>query len=126
MIKKFITFIKERVFGIKPIFKIQVEKCSWSNEYVYIKFSKNNGWKWEYIVGQYYDAWSEYNGDRVEVRSFYCEDVEYLLDKLNTYEDCIAYNKKVYDSVKEHNKLKKEQYLSKKKQVNDLMKKYNK
>lgn len=126
MIRRVFTFIKENILGIKPIFKIKIEKCWWGHDYVNIKFSKDNGWSWKYIVGQYFNAWSEYDGDMVDTKSFTVNEVEYVLRELKTYEDCITYNNKIYKKVKEHNDWKKEQYYSKINKRKELIDKYNK
>ena len=44
-------FIKENIFKIKPIFKIEIKESWFSKDWVYIRYSPNNGWTWYVLIG---------------------------------------------------------------------------
>lgn len=110
MIRRVFAFIKEDILRIKPIFKIKIEKSWWSKDYVNIKFSNNNGWTWQYIIGRYDDVFSEYKEEYIKVQSFHIDSVESMFHELRTYDACIAYNNKIRKKVKEYNEWRKKEY----------------
>ena len=87
MFKNFFRFIKEDVLGIKDIFRIKIEKCYWSERYVYIKFSKNNGWTWKYIIRYCNDIDSNCGEYEIELKPFNIESLDWVIShEFNSYE----------------------------------------
>jgi hypothetical protein len=126
MFKRFFRFIKEDVFGIKDIFRIKIEKTWWSERYVYIKFSKNNGWTWEYIIRMCNDIDSNCGEYEIERKTFNIESLDWVIShEFNTYESCVKHNIDTYKFVKEHNNRVRREYEKKIKKENDTIKRIN-
>ena len=127
--KSIVKFIKENIFKIKPIFKIEIKESWFSKDWVYIRYSSNNGWKWHVIIDWRHDvsvaAWDKYKVDTEYVR---INEVKEFIDKnqLNTFENCEKYNEKVYKMIKEHNEREYNEYVSKTQPGRDFVKQFNK
>jgi hypothetical protein len=105
-------WFKEKVLGIKPIFKIKIETSCFSEIWFCVKFSNNNGWTWEYILKEDWKIPSPCNEWEVAIKYFQADDIGYIKEKFNTYEACIAYNENTFKRINEHNKNKREKYES--------------
>jgi hypothetical protein len=111
MIKRFFKFIKERVFNIKPFFKIKIEQSWFSERYYCIKFSNNNGHKWEYILCDVHDFDTTHpNGLKMEPAYINAADVVQFAKEFKTYDDCVKYNAKVAEKVFKNNQIEYESY----------------
>ncbi len=127
--KKLIVFIKEKVFNIKPEFKIEIKESWFSKDWVYIRYSPNNGWKWRVIINYNYDtsiaAWDKY---KVDIEYIRINEVKDFIDEnqLNTFENCEMYNEKVYKMIKDHNDREYNEYVSKTQPGRDFVKQFNK
>lgn len=102
MSNKLIKFIKENILRIRPVFKIKIIQTYFSNEFFNIKFSKNNGWIWEYIIRTELD--NKYYVPRVD--NIHYTRIESFASKFKSYDDCINYNKYIYNLIKEKNNIK--------------------
>ena len=126
MFKRFFRFIKEDVLGIKDIFRIKIEKCWWSERYVYIKFSKNNGWTWKYIIRHCNDIDSNCGEYEIELKPFNVEVLDWVIShEFNSYESCYKHNIDTYTFVNEHNTRVRREYEKKIKKGNDTIKRIN-
>ena len=129
MIKRFFKWIKENIFNIKPIFKIKIETSWFSDDYVCIKFSNDNGHRWYVITTSESDV-DENRWCKIKVATRYIriEDVEDFIryNNLETYEGCCKLVSKVYDEVEKHNKVLYEQYLNRTEPAREFIKKFNK
>ena len=122
-------FIKENILKIKPIFRIEIKESWFSKDWVYIRYSSNNGWKWRVIICYNYDtsiaAWDKY---KVDIEYIQINNVKEFIDEnqLNTFENCENYNEKVYKMIKEHNEREYNEYVSKTQPGRDFVKQFNK
>ena len=126
MFKRFFRFIKEDVFGIKDIFRIKIVKCYWSEKYAYIKFSKNNGWTWKYIIRMCNDIDSVCGEYEIERKSFDIECLDWVIShEFHSYEACLKHNVDTYTFVNKHNTRVRREYEKKIKKGDDTIKKVN-
>lgn len=124
---KLITFIKERIFKIKPIFRVKVEKSWFSNNWYCLKFSKNNGWNWEYIleVNKNYDK--PYVRQFAEVSYMRISSIEgFITYRMQTYEDCVRYNDEVIKIAEQQTKINRDRYYKELADAKKIMKRINK
>lgn len=109
-------FIKENIFKIKPIFKIEIKESWFSKDWVYIRYSPNNGWDWYVIVEEVTDSsvnkWDKY---KIETRYIKITDIEMFMqcNDLSTFEKCEQFCQKIYNWVREHNKHEYSEYVKK-------------
>lgn len=122
-------FIKEKILRIKPVFKIQIKRSSFSNEYCYIRFSGNNGWTWQTIL-RAVDTFSfeaDYDGQmHAETKYIPYDEVVSFAKQFKTLNDCINYNNKLIEKVKDNNKKAKKDYIKKVNNINNSIKNFNK
>ena len=128
MMKRFFKWIKENIFDIKPIFKIKIETSWFSDDYVCIKYSNDNGHRWYVITTSESDIdENRWRKLKVDTRYIRIEDVEDFIryNDLETYEGCCKLVSKVYDEVVEHNKVAYENYLNRTEPAREFIKKFN-
>jgi hypothetical protein len=124
-----LKFIKENIFRIKPIFKIEIKESWFSKDWVYIRYSPNNGWKLRVLITYNYDtsiaAWDKY---KVDIEYIKINEVKEFIDEnqLNTFENCEKYNEKVYKMIKEHNEREYNEYVNNTQPGRDFVKQFNK
>lgn len=120
-------WFKEKILGIKPIFKVKFEQSWFSEKWYCVKFSNNNGWTWRYIIGSRHDIDSSCGEEIVKVDYFSLDRIESVAKKFSTYEACCQYNDEIIAEVEKNNKIKREKYKQKlgktKKFVNEFNKK---
>ena len=102
MLNKIIKFIKEDILRIRPIFKIKIVETYFSKQFFNIKFSKNNGWTWDYILRS--ELSNNYYVPVVDNISY--KNIEWFVSDFKSYEDCINYNNSIYKLIKEKNNIK--------------------
>lgn len=102
MLNKLIKFIKEDILRIRPIFKIKIVETDFSKEFFNIKFSKNNGWTWDYIIRAGINNSNYYFP---EIDNIYYKNLESFASKFKSYDDCINYNNSIYKLIKEKNNI---------------------
>ena len=128
--KQIIKWFKEDVLNIKPIFKIEIKESWFSPDYVYIRYSPNNGYKWYVITGGERDYETNCRWKKYKVATAYykidCIETVINANNLNSYENCKAYVEKVYDWVEEHNAKAYEEYMNKIQPGRDFIKNFNK
>ena len=126
--KNIIKWIKENVFRIKPIFKIQIKESWFSEKYVYIRYTNDNGFHW-YVIPE---AESDYNvrWDKLKIKHKYIsiDDIEWFIkyNNFKTFEDCEKYASEVYDKVDKHNKIEYKKYKENIETYKRFIKQYNK
>ena len=124
---KLITFIKERIFKIKPIFKVKVEKSWFSKKWYCLKFSKNNGWDWEYIleVDDNYDM--PYIRQFAEIKYMKIDSIEgFITNKMQTYEDCVKHNDEVVKIAERQTQINRDRYYKELADAEEIMNRINK
>ena len=127
MLKRIFKFIKESIFNIKPIFKIQIEESWFSNRWYCIKFSGNNGWKWEYILRSASDFNAGYpNAQLIEKECISYTDVVQFAQEFQTYEDCAQYNQRVIERVRKNNQVELDVYNKRRKRYTNAIEDFNK
>ena len=126
---KCVLYIKEKILKIKPIFKIQIKESSFSSDWVYIRYSPNNGWNWYVIVDYDHDLnvvdWYKY---KIVTKYIKINDVKGFIQRnqMNSFENCEKYCNKIYKFVKEHNECEYNEYVNKTKPGRDFVKQFNK
>lgn len=118
-------WFKENILRIRPVFKIKIEKSSFSSDYFCIKFSKNNGWKWYYIIDETTDIDSPCNELTAKVRYFRNESVKAFVEKLHTFQDCFDHNCKVYENIKRTNEDRISRYIKERESTKKFIKEFN-
>ena len=103
-------WFKEKVLGIKPVFRIKLVTSWFSKEWFAVKFSNNNGWTWNWILKDDWKIPSPCNEWTTEIKYFTANEIEGILERFKTYESCVAYNKQVFQRIDEHNKNMREKY----------------
>ena len=127
MVKTIYRFIKENILQIKPIFKVKIEESWFSKEYYYVKFSKNNGWTWTYLLKSIKIAFPSFPGEEaLEKLVVNRNNVVGFAKNFKTIDDCIKYNQDTINKMKEHNAICKEEYLQKLKTSTKDIKEFNK
>ena len=121
-----IKWFKEKVLGIKPIFKIKIEEASFSERFFCIKFSNNNGWSWEYIIDDKYDAWSPCNELTTDIAYWGPSSIKTIAQEFDSYEKCLAYNKRVMDNINKTNESRRTQYEDGLRKANKFIEDFNK
>ena len=112
--KKFIIYIKEKVFNIKPEFNIEIKECWFSKDWLYIRYT--DGYNWYYIVEEAIDThenkWNKY---KVCTRCIKITNIESFMkhNDLSTFEKCEQFCKNVYNWVNEHNERAYSEYIKK-------------
>ena len=105
-------WFKEKVLGIKPIFKIKIETSWFSKVWFCVKFSNNNGWSWTYLLTDDWKIPSPCSEKETAIKYFQAGNLGYIKEQFNTYEACVAYNENTFKRINEHNKNKREKYES--------------
>ena len=123
MLKK---WFKENLLGIKPIFKIKIERACFSERYFCFKFSKNNGWNYEYIIEDKIDVNSPCYELITDIAYFPPSELESMAKNLDSYEKCLEYNERVYKKIKEINKTKRSNYDSQLSNAKSFINSFNK
>lgn len=126
--KNIIKWIKENIFGIKPIFKIEIKESWFSEKYVYIRYTNDNGFHWYVIpeaVNDYDVAW---NKRKIECKYISIDDIESFIkyNNFTTFEDCEKYASEVYDEVDKHNEITYKKYKESMETGKRFIKQYNK
>lgn len=103
IINKIIKFIKEDILRIRPIFKIRIVQSDFSEEFFNIEFSKNNGWTCDYIIRA---GINDNDCYFPEIDNIYYKNIESFASKFKSYDDCINYNKSIYNLIKQKNNIK--------------------
>jgi hypothetical protein len=103
MLNKIIKFIKEDILRIRPIFKIKIVQSDFSKEFFNIEFSKNNGWTCDYIIRA---GINDIDCYYPEIDNIYYTNIESFASKFKSYDDCINYNKSIYNLIKQKNNIK--------------------
>lgn len=124
--RNIIKLFKERVLGIKPIFKIKIEKASFSERFFCIKFSNNNGWSWEYIIDDKYDIYSPCSELTTNIAYWGPDSIEIIAKGFDSYEKCLAYNKRVLDNIEKTNISRRKTYEKSLKNANNFIDNFNK
>lgn len=123
-----LKFIKENIFKIKPIFKIEIKESWFSKDWVYIRYSSNNGWNWYVIVEETIDAdenkWDKYKVETRYVKITCIEDFMKYND-LSSFEKCEQFCEKIYDWVREHNERAYSEYVKKVNPGRNFVEKFN-
>lgn len=121
-------FIKEKIFKIKPIFKIEIKESWFSKDWLYIRYSPNNGWKWYVIVEEVMDSnenkWDKYKVETRYVKITDIKDFLYIHD-LSSFEKCEQFCEKIYNWVREHNERAYTEYIKEIKPGRDFIEKFN-
>lgn len=126
--KNIIKWIKENVFRIKPIFKIEIKESWFSEKYVYIRYTNDNGFHWYVIpeaVSDYDVAW---NKRKIECKYISIDDIESFIkyNDFKTFEDCEKYSSEVYAEVDKHNEIAYKRYKESMETGKRFIKQYNK
>lgn len=103
-------WFKEKVLGIKPIFKIKIETSWFSERYFCVKFSKNNGWKYEYLIEDKIDINSPCDELTTDIAYFAPYSLESIVKNLDSYEKCVEYNERVYTRIENINNERRSAY----------------
>ena len=121
-----IKFIKEKIFKIKPIFKIKIEKSWFSDNWYAIKFSNNNGYSWQYLIRAKNDHDYSYPRLKTEVRYERYDSLKSFVKQFSTYEDCVAFNEDVRNKVKKFNDESYKKYASERNESDNFVNEFNK
>ena len=119
-------WFKEKVLGIKPVFKIKIETSWFSEQYFCVKFSKNNGWKYEYLIEDKIDISSPCDELITDIAYFSPSSIKSIVKNLDSYEKCVEYNEKVYINVKNTNNKRRSVYDSQLSNVKSFINSFNK
>ena len=126
MVKTIFKFIKEDILQIKPIFKVKIEESWFSKEYYYVKFSENNGWTWKYLLQSTKIAFPSFPGEEaLEKLTVNRNNVVGFAEQFKTIDDCLKYNQKVINKMREHNAICKKEYLQKLSSTSEKIRKFN-
>ena len=121
-------FIKENIFKIKPIFKIEIKESWFSKDWLYIRYSPNNGWKWYVIIEEVMDSnenkWDKYKVETRYVKITVIKDFLYIHD-LSSFEKCEQFCEKIYNWVREHNERAYAEYIKEVKPGRDFIENFN-
>ena len=127
--KNIIKWIKENIFRIKPIFKIQIKESCFSEKYVYIRYTNDNGFHW-YVIPE---ATSDYNVSswkklKIDYKYISIDDIESFIkyNNFTTFEDCEKYASEVYAEVDKHNEIAYKRYKESMETSKRFIKQYNK
>ena len=127
--KNIIKWIKENIFRIKPIFKIEIKESWFSERYVYIRYTNDNGFHW-YVIPE---AVSDYNvvgwyKCKIDYKYISIDAIESFIkyNNFKTFEDCEKYASEVYDEVDKHNKIAYTKYKESIETGKRFIKQYNK
>lgn len=126
LVNNMIKWFKERVLGIKPIFKIKIEKAWFSEKYFCIKFSNNNGWSWRYIIDVKYDINSPCSELTTDIAYWGPDSIETIAKDFDSFEKCLAYNKRVLDNIEKTNVSRRKTYEKSLKNANNFIDNFNK
>lgn len=118
-------WFKENVLRIRPIFKVKIEEAFFSSDWYAIKFSNNNGWTWRYILRSGVDIDSPCNELLAKIKYFDNSHIEEFASKMNTYEDFVNYNNKVFEEIRDYNREARRKYNENRQAAKDFMKKFN-
>lgn len=124
--RKFIIFIKKKVFNIKPKFNIEIKECWCSTDWLYIRYT--DGYNWYNIVEEAIDTdenkWYKY---KVCTRFIKITDIESFMkhNDLSTFEKCEQFCKNVYNCVNEHNERAYSEYVKKANPGRTFVKNFN-
>lgn len=121
-----IKFIKEKIFKIKPIFKIKIEKSWFSDNWYAIKFSNNNGYSWQYLIRAENNYNYPYDRLKIEVRYERYDSLKNFVKQFSTYEDCIAFNENVRNTVKKFNEESYKKYAGARNESDNFINEFNK
>lgn len=123
--KRIFKFIKEDVLGIKEAFKIKIEECWFNSDYYNIKFSKNNGWTWDYLLSKRLSSsgkWPMYYKEKLGAHFMHLRNI---LKNLDSYEDCVEYNEDVIREINIANAAAADHYNREKQAFDIYMKVFN-
>lgn len=118
-------WFKEKVLGIKPIFKIELEKAHSDGLWYYIKFSNNNGWTWQYILDETWVPFSYCDEKETEHKWFSVKNLKYAVEEFKTYDDCVKYNNRVIKKIEQYNEFQRKQYDERIREAEKLIEKIN-
>jgi hypothetical protein len=128
MFRKLYKFIKEYILRIKPIFKMKIKTSWFSNDYVYICYSTNNGWTWHTIVDSRRDI-DETRWDKRCIDTLYVKvpDIQMFIkaNHLDNLDSCRIFNSNVYRQVEEHNEKAYKKYIEQISRGRNYIKEYN-
>ena len=126
--KNIIKWIKESIFRIKPIFKIEIKESWFSEKYVYIRYTKDNGFHWYVIPEAESDYDVSWNKLKIKYKYIPIDSIESFIkyNNFKTFEDCEKYASEVYDEVDKHNKIAYTKYKESIKTGKRFIKQYNK
>ena len=68
-----------------------------------IEFSKNNGWTCDYIIRA---GINDNDCYFPEIDNIHYKNIESFASKFKSYDDCINYNKNIYNLIKQRNNIK--------------------
>lgn len=119
-------WFKEKVLGIKPIFKIKIETSWFSERYFCVKFSKNNGWKYEYLIEDKIDIYSPCDELITDIAYFAPSSIESIVKNLDSYEKCVEYNERVYTRIENINNERRSAYDSQLSKAKSFINSFNK
>lgn len=122
---KIVDWFKLNILGIKPIFKIKIEKTYFSDNWFNIKFSKDNGFSWEYILDYAIDIDSPCDELKIVKDDIPLERIESMVKQFTTYSKCIEYNEQILNTVHNTNEERRTEYIKKKNKINTLIAKVN-
>jgi hypothetical protein len=125
---KIIQWIKENIFNIKPIFKIQIKNSWFSDSYKYIRFSNNNGHKWYVIISKENDIdENRYTKYKIDTKYIHFDNVESFIkyNDLNSFENCIKYNEIILNEIDKDNFNNYTNYTNKFKEVQKYINDFN-
>lgn len=126
--KNIIKWIKENVFRIKPIFKIEIKESWFSEKYVYIRYTKDNGFHWYVIPEAESDYDVSWNKLKIKYKYIPIDSIESFIkyNNFKTFEDCEKYASEVYAEVDKHNKIAYTKYKESIETCKRFIKQYNK
>ena len=129
MFKKIINWFKRKETIIEPIFKIEIKESRFSTDWVYIRYSNDNGRNWYVITRGERDIdcmkWNKYKIDTLYIRITDIQDFM-INNHFNSFEDCVKYNDDVVKWVEEHNEKYYKEYLGPIKAGKEFIENFNK
>jgi hypothetical protein len=92
----------------------------------YVKFSKNNGWSWEYFETSFMETSYYYPRYIINRMVISKNDLKNFVSLFKTYEDCKQYNNKIEKDAYEWNREQYIEYSKKEGEIIDFINTFNK